>query len=476
MFTQIKVGLLVSLLAGGLLFPPVSSMQNLSPDWSDPQLIARVDGQLAVSTIALVADRAGQLHLFYPSSPDEMTADGIDYARWDGRGWSHPVNILVSASGNDLSHVQAVIDSEQFIHLIWQDGNNTLRYASALSTAADQPQAWSFSESLAGGVLGAHLISDGLGNLFVAYSDATAGGRGLTLTASADGGEQWSAPFAVASSHGFDSVIGQVRLASGGKGQLHVVWTEYKIPDGWPPLGVFYTRSSDDGAAWAAPERIADIDHGQVGIAAADDQVHLIWRSTIGGDGTFHQWSLDEGESWSAFELQDDRGGFSGLPSLVWDSRGVLHYLVGSGFAGAWTADAGTAYYVDVAGYELRRGIGQDTRWTQPERAVMEIVNGNQLHVIFETGFNRLWHTFTTVDAPAIPSEPLPTAIPTATPVATPTPEDADSTALPAYELDDATPLDASYSGADWTSVIGPGAATLLVVSIVVWRSTRRRR
>ncbi len=122
-----------------------------------------------------------------------------------------------------------------------------------------------------------------------------------------------------------------------GAGRLHAVWTEYQLPGGWPPTGVYYSRSTDGGVTWSAARQMAPEWHAQIGVTTVgNDAVHLVWRSTVGRDGTFHQVSLDGGDTWAAPDRNDDLGGISGLPSFAVDTAGTLHYLIGRVFYANW--------------------------------------------------------------------------------------------------------------------------------------------
>jgi hypothetical protein len=462
-------GIIIGLLGSS----PVAAQQDEAA-WSSPELIAQTTGNLSVSSMALVADRAGNLHLFFPHQPDETFSAGIDYLYWDGADWSQPVSVLVNEDGSDAAHPRAAIDSRQVVHLIWYGGNNGLRYASAPVTAAASPHAWSRPEIVARALPEADIVASPDDLLYVAYADAMAM-ESIFLIRSPDGGETWFTPLRVASSDRAEIALNQVRLAADGGGRLHVTWTEYQLPDGWPPTGAFYARSVAGGQSWELPLRVADEDHGHIGLAAVGDRVHLVWRSRIGGDGTFHQWSADAGATWSTPDKFEDRGGFSGLPSFAADSAGALHYVIGAGFVATWQ-DGALGPYVDVASEELRTGLNQGEGWTNPERAVMAITTGNRLHVVFETGAQKLWHTTRLVEAPAVPGEALPT------PVATPTsvPQEPGETAQP-EPAPTATravllgPFSSTRSEPLPAVVFGVAGSAALVLVVVVWQITRRR-
>jgi hypothetical protein len=441
--------------------------------WSSPELVVQTNGTLAISNLALVADRAGQLHLFYPHQPDTASSYGIDYACWDGVQWSEPVNIMVNADGSDVRDVRAAIDLEQVVHLVWGGGKNTLYYASAPAARVGSAQAWSGPNAIATALTEAGIVSGPDGALYVAYADDPALER-LSLIRSDDHGAVWSTPVQIAATHP-GSMPGEVGLAIDGTGRLHASWTEHTLPSGSPLTGVYYTRSTDGGLTWEPPFQVDGERHGQIGVAAVgNDEIHLVWRSNIGGDGTFHRWSGDGGGTWAPPDVYDDRGGISGLPSFALDSAGALHYVIGPAYVNTWQNGV-LGPYVGVAGQQLRSG-DRNAGWSPPERADLAITSGNRLHVVFETGFQKLWHTTRRVDAPLVSPLPLPT--PQATSVGSPTsptagaqgvPEPTATTAMLAMapEVTSASPLS--------PVVAGVGASVVVVLIVMAIYSARRR-
>ncbi len=463
----------VAILSIVIMFPVVA--QGEESAWLPPEVIVRTEGELATSAMALVADPAGQLHLFYPHRPDESVPGSIDYIYWDGSEWSQPVDIMVDPQGYSPSFVRATLDPQQVIHLVWHGGNNSLRHASAPLDQAGSARAWSTPQILAIALGEADLIAGLDGTLYVAYADRSSLGT-VSLIRSTDGGESWSQPIWVALSEPGTAPNG-VRLATDGTGRLHVVWTEYKLPDAWPPTGAFYARSLDGGGTWEAPLQVADAGHGQIGVAAlGDDEVHLVWRSTIGGDGTFHQWSSDGGETWSSPDRFDDRGGFSGLPSFAVDAVGRLHYVIGPVFYAMWDGNR-LSEYQDVATEEIRN---LETETMSVERAVIAVTSGNRLHVIFEVDFKSVWHTSKQLNVPPLPTPmPKPEVMPspiTKRPTATTVMQSESTVGRPQLTVV-APPGDSEGRAisAGMTIMLGIAPSALLVVIVVLVGALRRK-
>jgi hypothetical protein len=192
------------------------------------------------------------------------------------------------------------------------------------------------------------------------------------------------------------------------------------LPDGWPPVGLFYARSDDSGQTWSAVTQLADDGFNQINVAAGSNNiVHVAWNGMAGIHGRYYRWSADGGMTWSETTSLNTAGtaGSSGNPPLVVDSLGTTHLLV---------IDAGCVLY-------LYRQINV---WSEPDcissRAVgasdwietpdMTIVGGNQLYVVFWDNRERLWYMTRQLDAPSLLPALLPTTKPTSLPTETSTP------------------------------------------------------
>lgn len=412
----------------------VAQAQAFSDSWTAPQLITATEGLLADSNMTLLADRAGNLHLFYPHLPGGTNTYSIDYVRWDGSQWSEPVDVLLDPNGSP-SFLRAVIDSQNIVHLLWHGGMSSLRYAQAPLALAHDARTWSPPVAIASVFGEPDLLVARDGALYVGFSNGDGPGT-VSILRSSDGGVSWTPPTTVYYSRP-EEAPDEIRLAEDESGRLHIVWTEYKLPQGWPPVAAYYSQSTDRGETWMTPTQIAEVSHGQIGVAAVGaNDIHLVWRSTIGGDGTFHQWSGDGGLTWQRADQYDDKGGFSGLPSFAVDSLGNLHYAIGPAKSASWQDGQLSAYSIVYGNLEhmmqlhdaIDRQLDRGMTWVEhPERSQIALTTGNQLHVVFETGFNTLWHVSRILAAPALPTQALalpeaarPTALPIPTATLTP--------------------------------------------------------
>lgn len=384
---------------------PIARAQSEDTGWASPVAIARSSGNLASGGMSLLSDTSGRLHLFYLEQPDESTLPAVLYMRLDETGWSHPVDVVVDPDGS-MGFPRAVIDSDQVVHLFWLGSNYRLKHSSAPLADASNGRAWSQPGVIASSVGEHDVLATPDGKLLAVYSTAPAFGA-LSLIESTNGGKTWSSPVPIALSDK-GALPGQASMAVDGLGRLHVAWMDNSLSGAGWSVGAFYTRSTDGGVTWRPRRLIAGPRHGEIGVAAVgNDEVHLVWRSNIGGDGTFHQVSTDGGVSWNVPDRYDDRGGFSGAPAFVIDSMSRLHYVIGHGYHAMWEA-GGLSDYVDVATQQLRSTASK----SDAELATLAITTGNRLHVVFENDFNSLWYTSKLLDSPLLLSEtPKPASV-----------------------------------------------------------------
>lgn len=391
----------------GMMTLNTATAQSPTTSWSKPISIARTEGQLSLYTF--VADNSGHVSLFYVDQPNESLPGAITYLRWDDSGWSQPMEIIVDTETDYPGQPRATIDSEQNVHLIWGGANESLRYAHAPLPEAGTAKGWSRPETLVQSLPSSHDIFAAPNDmLYVVYADVLdlngaipdeTDQNGVYIISSIDFGRTWSAPTLIAESAP-GATASDVRLTMDSADRLHAVWTEYTLPDGWPPIGAFYTRSTDGGVSWDTVQQIAPEQHGQIGVSTVgDDTVHLVWRSTVGGDGTFHQVSTDGGTSWANPDRTDDGGGFSGLPSFAADSIDRLHYVIGPVRYAMWDGTQ-LSEYLDVATQEVRASVSL----SDGEQALLALTSGNRVHVVFETGFQTIWYTSLGLDVPILPT------------------------------------------------------------------------
>ena len=444
------------------IYRPLSAQGTLLA-WSTPQRIVQVDG--TINDLVVLGDAAGVVHVFFTELPQSGEDIGIEYMKLDKGKWSEPNTIMLESTTAPIRSLRVVIDKSQILHLLWVD-QEQIYYSSASAATAGSAQAWSAPQVITQASTADILTSEN-GEIVVAGVDVDT--TSLSLVRSSDGGRTWARGQIIAFC-AMGSTAAYPRLARDGIGRLHLVWSEGEAPLCEPFTGVYYTRSLDDGATWEPPRKVDGMRHGEIGITAVgEDDIHLVWRSNIGGDGTFHQWSCDGGATWSTASQYEDNGGMSGLPSFVVDTAGWLHYVLGAVKYAFWDG-ADLSSYEDIATQTVR-----DSAAKSVELGTLAISSGNQLHALFEVDFQEIWYTTRLLDVPA--QTPVAQSTPTAAATVARTPT-AQTTPTEAWLAED-TSSNSTEQSIESTSARGlvRGAiAGAIVVVVVLAISLYRRR
>jgi hypothetical protein len=457
------ISLLPVLLVTSYLLQPVGSSLAQQPgqEWSAPILLFQEQGSIYDPTI--VADISGGLHVFWryvPEDTETVSYQTLYYTalKRDGQ-WGFPVDVFASTN---VVAPSAAIDRNGFTHLIWQDRQNQIYYSRANVDYVMSAHKWQQPSRVAVANNYNHLLADEAGNLHLVYANSDRGEilyRRLSQEDSA-----WSTPVRVAPTSSRNTAANHVNMAIGEDATIHVVWTEFRQPIAWPPIGTFYTRSTDGGQSWDGVIMMAGEGYNQIGVAAGPDRnVHVVWNGMAGIHGRYHRWSSDNGSTWTETARLDTAGsaGSTGVPPMVVDSAGTLHLLV---------IDAGCLLYLmwqsDVWAPTTcisQWAPGASNFIEEPDLAISE---GNKLHVVFWDDRERLWYMSRQADAPAIPTVPLPTIEPTPLPTEMPIPT---VTPSPDYTFltNGVENIDTEQfvlPGPGWLIVLGVAPALLLVL------------
>jgi hypothetical protein len=250
---------------------------------------------------------------------------------------------------------------------------------------------------------------------------------------------------------------------------LHVTWVEYQLPNGWPPNGVYYARSTDGGQNWSSPLVIAEGQYNQPNIIGGEGQnVYLSWVGIAGIGGKYLTQSSDRGASWggTTFLLPPSpAGGSEGALNMVMDNNGQLYVLFSNGNCVFFMT-------LEPNGWTDPDCISRSIPSTHTEHPTMTIGLGNRLHVLWWANDRQLWYTTRQLavrgDEPMpTPTTVIPTAIPpTVPPTPIPTP-----THIPDY----GAPMDPTLTvqTGTWAVVAGLVPVFLLVAIVYIRRQFR---
>ncbi len=411
---------------GILAISPIDGQADVPGGWTTAYNLS--NSPVASNTPFILADPYGGVHVFWAEdivpdpagTLDAVALDTIYYAYWDGTAWSGPVDILVSPDGGMAASPKAVVDSKGILHVIW-GGNSGLYYSAAPTQAATSVWAWSKPTPVPSGDMPALGIAPDDSLVIVYVRDYIA----IEMIRSTDGGQSWSKPQLIATPDREGVSVWAPAVAVDDQGIIHAAWAEYLLPDGWPPVDVFYARSTDGGLGWTPPQALAGDKQGQPTIlAASGGTIHLVWSATAEMAGRYYRWSADRGQTWSETIRITSRFGFH-PNDLMLDNAGVLHLVTSSGDL---TQSSDVVVYTFWEG-EHWAELTQvsDTGYSNTASATLS--EGNLLHAVWVgeglDGEGDIYYANRRTDAPYAAPRPFPAIVQQATspltPAATPT-------------------------------------------------------
>jgi hypothetical protein len=464
--SRIGNGLRFALLAGVsalliTLLGAVPMTARAQTGWSQPVLVFESQG--TVWSPSIVVDVYGQVHGFWAFTPDpslEVSGREIYYARLDHPDWT-PTDIYV-IDGNIVSMLGAVNDNE--IGLMWNGG----MYAWSPNPAELSARGWTEPQEINKAYNDGGIAVAPDKAIWIVYGDSET--NAIFVRRLDPQTHIWGAPLFVANTAGINAAPNAARMAFTSNDVVHVVWTEFQLPNGWPPAGVYYSRSTDGGQNWTAPATLGDGKYNQPFVATGEGQtVYIGWNGIVGIGGKYFTQSTDGGVSWSgmtAVMAPGTGGGSSGAPNIVVDNDGTPHMLF---------SNEKCVYYASLepTGWTDPDCISRDIPSTHTEFPAMTIGLGNKLHVLFWTNNRELWYMTRQLPIQGVeqlpsPTPPLPTPIPpTEPPVIIPT-----ATHLPDF----GAPMEPGLvQQGSIVAVIGGLVPVVLLIGVVMlWRMVRK--
>ena len=244
------------------------------------------------------------------------------------------------------------------LHAVWHDyapGNSEIYYRRStnggISWSAVQRLTYTSGYSAAPAV-----AVDGSGNPHVVWQDNTSGNAEIYYKKSTNGGATWTTAKRLTSTSGLSQ---NPDIAIDGSGNPHVVWQD-NTPGN---VEVYYKKSADGGATWAANQRLTWTAGGSVFPvigAGPSGRIHLAWQDGSGGNSEiYYKRSTNSGASWTANQRLTWNSGESEAPAIGVLSSGNPHIVWRDNSAGNYevyyrkSSDAGTTW-----------AAGQRLTWT----------------------------------------------------------------------------------------------------------------
>jgi hypothetical protein len=283
-----------------------------------------------------------------------------------------------------------------------------LFYSTVNSTDINLPKSWSSPFLITQIPVSSSAIAYGNGNVYVAYSEDNIPSR-VYITISVDEGLTWSLPIFVSESLSDEETLSDVDIVVDSNGTIHVFWAKYKIPEINTPLGIFYSRSVNDGQAWST---YLELDNGPFGLPNAlvspSNILYLVYNGSVAIKGRYFRYSEDSGYSWSSKIVIDPIvGGLTGN-MLAQDSAQNLHFVSAAdvsmnGIAystwrnNQWESTINIASQVPLVGGDKRQAYAPN----------ILITNGNKLHVVYlGPAHATVYYISTELNTPYVASEP----------------------------------------------------------------------
>ena len=272
------------------------------------------------------------------------------------------------------------------MYAVWHDGDPVYVSHRRRNGSWSVPKRVSGPETRGMGI-GADVETNAFGHVFAFWPDI--GSRRIFLVKSTDGGESWSPPTQVATTHGsFDIGIpaqtgrrALIYVAAGAwNDNVYVAWTDlaggvnchlpFNEPDSAPrstcKTRIWFARSTDGGATWKAKRRIhhpeARIDQFNPALVVdpATGNLALVYYQTgegFPGRKRTHLWyqsSYDQGRTWTrplrvTSVRTDESSGDADFDNQYGDYNGL------TGFAGTF-----------FPSWTDRRGKKSEEIWTAP--------------------------------------------------------------------------------------------------------------
>jgi len=171
---------------------------------------------------------------------------------------------------------------------------------------------------------GPAIATDSSGNLHLVWFDSTPGLAKIYYKKSTDGGATWAANKRISWTSGWS---GYPAIAVDSSDNLHVVWWDSAPGNN----EIYYTKSTDGGATWTASRRLTWTSGSSLYPALAvgfSGNLHLVWYDdTPGNSEIYYRKSSNGGVTWTTSQRLTFTSGRSIYPAIAVDSIGSVHVI-----------------------------------------------------------------------------------------------------------------------------------------------------
>jgi hypothetical protein len=257
--------------------------------WQSPVVISENSARSRFES-SVAVDGEGIIHVAYAGQGDEL---GVFYRRSldGGNRWEAPrlLSNPLRASEDSYSSVQIVVDRQGIIHMVWQTSDSEgygrgIYYRRSLEQGVSwQPAVTMQFTEQSGAFAGwPYLFVASGGQLHLVYAREENKGRAYRL--SADNGQSWTDEAVILTE--MEGINGYVFPLEDAAGQLYLIVN--MRPMATQETGLYYT--SYDGERWPAASPLAIGEpygpsaHYAAGVVQAGNEIHVVWTDLGGGE------------------------------------------------------------------------------------------------------------------------------------------------------------------------------------------------
>ncbi len=417
--------------------PSRVAAQSGTVKWSSPENISNTPQSSAYP--AITADDFGFVHVFWsedidgkplgPSDPSD-SGNAIYYTRWDGTGWTAPIDVLYLPDDPVATYPSVTADKKGNLHLVWT-GLTNIYYSQAPGAQAESSRAWRqpvvVATTSARSNWESSIAVDNEGNLHIVYA-SRGNDAGIFSVTSTDNGATWSQPVKI--SDPFDMLeasLSTVKLTADEKGRLHVVW-QTNTADGIGQAA-YYARSADGGNTWSSPFQLGYRQTGDFYVGfpylaqIGPDELHVIYVAGA-NKGRWERISRDGGLTWSEPQyIIPEMEGINGYDIPIVDSAGHAYLIINMRPTATQAVGIYYSYWDGERWAPAVTLVDSGPKSESAHFSAATISSGNEIHIVWnQVRGGEIWHLQGTIEG----AKPLAIrALPTASPSPSPTPTEA---------------------------------------------------
>jgi hypothetical protein len=299
--------------------------QIAQADWTPAKRLTWTLGASVDPSISI--DSNNTIHVVWTDFTPDTEGEKADiyYKRSADGGATWSATRWLTWNSGDSSNTSIDIDSNNTIHVVWQD-NTPGNYEIYYKRSADGGATWSAAKRLtwtSGRSMEPAIGIESNNTIHLVWSDDTPGNEEIYYKRSTDGGITWSASKRLTWDYSYSY---EAAIAIDSSNTIHAVWRNSSSPN-----AIYYERSADGGATWGSIKRLTWSSVGSISPAIAIDSsnsIHIVWMDYAPGyPQIYYKKSTDGGASWSAAQRLNWTSSSSYYPAIAIDLTNTIHVV-----------------------------------------------------------------------------------------------------------------------------------------------------